>query len=52
MKTKKINPKEKTMVEQLRDIRDKISLDIQDMSLEELKVYFAHQKTLRGISAR
>ena len=37
---------EKTMVEQLREIRDKISLETQDMTLEELKAYFNQQKTL------
>ncbi len=37
---------EKTMVEQLRDIRDKISLETQDMSFEEPEAYFNQQKTL------
>jgi hypothetical protein len=36
MKTKK---KKKGMMELLRDIRDKVSLETQDMSFEEMKEY-------------
>jgi hypothetical protein len=43
--------KEKTNVEILREIRDKISLDIQDMNFEELKEYFARRQTLHPKSA-
>jgi hypothetical protein len=40
MKTKK----KKTMIERLREIREKISLDIQDMSFEEMEQYFAERR--------
>ena len=47
MKNKKINkPTEKTIIEQLREIRDKINLDIKDMTTEQIKEYFSRQKTL------
>jgi|GEM_PF-2769419 len=37
--------KEKSVMDKLRDIRDKIGRDIQDMSYEELKAYLeAHSK--------
>ena len=45
MKTKEIK-KTKSTVEKLRDIRDKISLDIQDMTFEELKKYLDDRLTL------
>ena len=38
--------KEKTLIEQLREIRDKISLDIKDLTTEQMKEYFSKQKTL------
>ena len=45
MKTAK-KKKEKSTIQQLRDIRDKIGLDIQDMSFEQLKKYVAERLTL------
>jgi hypothetical protein len=42
MRTEEINKtEEKTLVEQLREIRDKISLDIQDLIAEQMKAYFS-----------
>jgi len=32
------------MIERLREIRDKISLDIQDMSFEEMQEYFKKRR--------
>jgi hypothetical protein len=47
MKTKEINKtEEKTLIEQLREIRDKISLDIKDLTTEQMKEYFSKQNTL------
>jgi len=47
MKTKEINKtEEKTLIEQLREIRDKICLDIKDLTTEQMKKYFSKQKTL------
>ncbi len=43
MKTKKT---EKTFVQQMRDIRDKINFDIKDLTMEQLKKYIRNQKTL------
>ena len=44
MKTK---TKDKTTVmQQLRDIREKISDEIKDMTIEQLNEYFKNQKTL------
>jgi hypothetical protein len=37
---------EKSVLQQLRDIRDKLSLEIQDMSYEQLKEYLDKQKSL------
>ncbi len=51
MKTKEIkNTEEKTFIEQLRDIRDKISLEIKDMTSNQIKEYFNKQKTLHQAS--
>jgi len=36
--------KKKTMIELLREIRDKISLDIMDMTFEEQEEYFRKRK--------
>jgi hypothetical protein len=33
------NPEEKSVVDQLRSIRDQIGMEIQDMDFEQLKVY-------------
>ena len=49
MKTEK--KKEKSAVEQLRDIRDKISCDIQDMTYEQLKKYINERLTLHPQSS-
>ena len=45
MKTIK-NKKEISVIEQLRAIRDNISLDIQDMTFEQLKNYIEARLTL------
>ena len=37
---------DKSLNDQLRDIRDKVSLEIQDMTLEQLKEYIESKKTL------
>ena len=50
MKTKEIyKTVEKTLIEQLREIRDRISLDIKDLTTEQMKEYFSKQKTLHPI---
>ena len=41
---KKIKKSKKTMIERLRDIRDKINMDIQDMSFEEMQEYFKKRR--------
>ena len=47
MKTKEINKtEEKTLIIQLREIRDSISLDIKDLTTEQMKEYFSRQNTL------
>ena len=35
-----------TVMQQLRDIRDKMSDEIKDLTLDQLKEYFKNQKTL------
>jgi pyruvate dehydrogenase complex dehydrogenase (E1) component len=50
MKTKNAIQTDKTVVEQLRQIRDKVSFEIKDLSLEELKDYLNKQKTLHHAS--
>lgn len=42
MKTKP----QKTMIDELREIRDKISDDLKDLSFDELKEYLEKRKTL------
>ncbi|MBS3913947.1 MAG: hypothetical protein KG003_05575 [Bacteroidetes bacterium] len=37
---------EKSVMQQLRDIRDKLSADIKDMTYKQLKEYLEKQKTL------
>lgn len=44
MKTKE--KKEKSIMVQLREIRDKISLEIQNMSTEEIREYFKKRRAL------
>ena len=46
MKTKNKNITDNTLLDQLREIRDKISLDIKDMTGEQLKEYLANKKSL------
>lgn len=48
MKTKQNTSTEKTLIEQLRDIRDKVSMDIKDLTFEQLKEYLNAQKTLHA----
>ena len=44
---KKLNKiPEKSLIEQLREIRDKINFEIKDMTTEQIKEYFSKQKTL------
>lgn len=43
-KTKEI--KEKSVVEELREIRDKINFEIKDLSVEQLKQYWKIKETL------
>ena len=40
--------KKKTIVEQMREIRDKLSLDIQNMSAIEIEEYFKNKKKKHG----
>jgi len=46
MKTKDKIKSEKSLIDQLREIRDKVSLDIKDMTSEELKDYLNKKETL------
>ena len=48
MKTKET--KQKSVLTQLRDIRDKLSVEIKDMSYQQLKEYLDKQKTLHKLS--
>jgi uncharacterized protein YllA (UPF0747 family) len=50
MKTKKDNKKEKTLIDQLRDIRDKVSLEIENMNSEQLKAYLKKKELLHPTS--
>ena len=43
---KKIKKSKKTMIERLRAIRDKINMDIQDMSFEEMQEYFKKKRAI------
>ena len=43
--------KGKSVIEQLRDIRDQISLDIQDMTFDQLKKYVEERLTLHPTRA-
>ena len=44
MKTKAITKKEFDAVKFMRDTRDEISLEIQDMDFEELKKYYQQRR--------
>lgn len=46
MKTKTTKKTRKSLVQQMRDIRDKVNLDIRDLTPEELKEYIRKQKTM------
>lgn len=46
MKTKTKTKIEKSVLQQLREIRDKISADIKDFTYEELMQYLKSQRTL------
>ena len=43
--------KEKSAIQELRDIRDKIGLEIQDMTFEQLKNYIEKRLTLHPARA-
>ena len=47
MKTKE--KKDRTLIDELREIRDKMSMDIKDMTLEQIKNYLRKKKTLHPI---
>ncbi len=49
MKTKETKKTSKTLVQQMRDIRDKVNLDIKDLTFEQLRDYIKKQKTLHPI---
>lgn len=49
MKTQK-KKKEKSAIQELRDIRDKIGFEIQDMSFEKLKKYIEERLSLHPSS--
>lgn len=51
MKTKNENKINKTLIEELRDIRDKINDEIKEMSLDQLKNYLKKKETLHPTSA-
>lgn len=46
MKTKEKIKSEKSLIDQLREIRDNVSLDIKDMTSEQLKDYLNKKGTL------
>jgi hypothetical protein len=48
MKTKENKKAGKSIVQQMRDIRDKVNLDIKDLTFEQLKEYLKKQKTLHN----
>ena len=48
MKIKAKSKTEKTTIQELREIRDRISIEIQDMTAKQLKEYFSKQKTLHS----
>jgi hypothetical protein len=52
MKTKNKQTKTtKTLIAELREIRDKLSLEIQDMTLDQIKEYLKKKKTLHPTRA-
>lgn len=46
MKTNEKTKAGKTFVEEMREIRDNINLEIKDLTPEQLKAYLEKQKTL------
>lgn len=46
MKTNEVKKIDKTVIQELREIREIVSLDIKDMSIEQLKEYFSKKETL------
>jgi hypothetical protein len=46
MKIKDNSKKDKTLIEQLREIRDKLSFEMKDMTIEQIKEYLRKKKTL------
>jgi hypothetical protein len=46
MKIKDREKGEKTLLEQLREIRDKMSLEMKDMTFEQIKEYLKKKETL------
>jgi hypothetical protein len=53
MKTKTKQTKTtKTLIEELREIRDKLSLEMQDMTVDQIKEYLKKKKTLHPTRAK
>lgn len=48
MKTKSVKKEKLSVVEKLREIRDDLNLDIQDLSPEKLMEYLKKKKTLHN----
>ncbi len=46
MKTKEKTKSEKSLIDQLREIRDQVSFDIKDMTSEQLTDYLNKKETL------
>lgn len=46
MKTKDNAKEEHNLLEQLREIRDQLSLEMKDMTLEQIKEYLKRKETL------
>jgi|WetSurMetagenome_2_1015567.scaffolds.fasta_scaffold649218_2 hypothetical protein len=49
MKTKDEVITEQTILEQLREIRDKLSLEMKDMTLEQIKEFLKKKETLHPL---
>ena len=47
---RQVTVKKQTMIERLREIRDKIRLETMDMSFEELQKYFAERSKIHDSS--
>ena len=46
MKTTDKDKTDKTLIDELREIRDKMSLEMKDMTLEQIKEYLDKKETL------